>query len=448
VTGLQIAAADIDQHLPAVLQGSAIVALVPATANRAWAAHVAWDIARAAALAGRRTALVDCFVDEPSLHQVAGTQNAEGIVDAFEYGASLNRIVQEQPEANLFFIPAGTFAPDAEPLVTHPRWRRLSAGFRYEEALLLLYVAAEHVAGLAAEPDGMIVIAPEGLELAVAQAPAVAEAVGRGAPLLAVVAARAAPREAGVAAEAAVEGAVHEEAAPEPEPARPSGARRSSQPMAMLVEAHRGPPASVAAVAAVLVVALVVVGYLFRADLLSLAGLQRGAAAEAARAAPRPQVDTLAWVVQVSAWSQLGEAYVDADSLEQSGVPSLVVPIELPRLGRRYRVHAGPFADSAAADSVLGRLRRGGWLRVGEGAVSALPLSFELPGELTPNGAMEERARLRAAGVPTFVLGQADGTYRLYAGAYESAAQAAALQDVLLITGSVGELRPRVGFVP
>ena len=37
---------------------------------------------------------------------------------------------------------------DAEPLLQNPRWRRLSAGFRHEEALLLLYVGAEHLGGL------------------------------------------------------------------------------------------------------------------------------------------------------------------------------------------------------------------------------------------------------------------------------------------------------------
>ena len=78
---------------------------------------------------------MDCFVNAPTLHGAGGESGDEGLVDAFEYGASLNRIVQQQPQADLFFIPAGTYSADAEPLMQHPRWKRLSAGFRHEEAM-------------------------------------------------------------------------------------------------------------------------------------------------------------------------------------------------------------------------------------------------------------------------------------------------------------------------
>lgn len=445
MTGLQIGAAELAQHLPGILRGSAVVALVPATDDRTWAAGIAWAIARAAAAGGRRTALVDCFADEPTLHHVAGAANVDGIVDAFEYGASLNRIAQQQPEANLFFIPAGTFAPDAQQLVAHPRWRRLSAGFRHEEALLLLYVAAEHVGTLAAEPDGMIVIAPEGLDTAVARAPAVAEAVGRGAALLAVVAA-----QGGAPAEVAAAPVEPAGEAPPGEAARPTLRKRGSAPLAMLVEGRRR-SSWVGWVAAALVVALGVAGYVFRADLAEITGLAKSAPANApgdTAPHPPPRVDTLGYAVQVSAWSSLRDAYVDADSLEQGGTPTIVVPVELPRLGRRFRVYAGPLRDSSAADSMLVRLHSGGWLPVGEGAVATVPLSFALAGGLGPNAAQAERSRLREAGVPCFILGQADGTYRLFAGAYESAAQAAALHTLLSATGGAGELVPRVGFVP
>jgi hypothetical protein len=448
VTGLQIGAAELDQRIPGVLRGSAVVALVPAADDRVWAAGIAWAIARAAAAGGRRTALVDCFADEPTLHQVAGAANVDGIVDAFEYGASLNRIAQQQPEANLYFIPAGTFAPDAQQLVTHPRWRRLSAGFRHEEALLLLYVAAEHVATLAAEPDGMIVIAPEGLDTAVTRAPAVAEAVGRGAALLAVVAA-----EGGAPAQAAAASAQPAEEAPAGGAARPSIRRRGSAPMAMLVAGQRR-SSWVGWVAAALIMALGVAGYVFRADLAEITGLGRlaptpaPAPGDTTAPAVAPHADTLGYVVQVSAWSSLRDAYVDADSLEQGGTSAIVVLVELPRLGRRFRVYAGPLRDASTADSVLGSLRTGGWLRPGEGAVAALPLSFALAGGLGPNAAQAERAKLRTAGVPCFILGQADGTYRLFAGAYETVVQAAALQTLLSATGSAAELVPRVGFVP
>jgi hypothetical protein len=159
-------------------------------------------------------------------------------------------------------------------------------------------------------------------------------------------------------------------------------------------------------------------------------------------------VEALPLVVQMSAWSRLAEAYVDADSLELRGVPTLVVPVELPQLGRRFRVYAGPLPEPASAESLLSRLRRAGWLRSDEGMTVTAPLSFALAGGLSPDSALVERERLRAAGLPTFVLGQPDGTYRLFAGAYESPAQAAVLRTFLTSTGSAGELVPRAGFVP
>ena len=184
----QLGAAEIDEHIAGLLVGASVVALVPATQLQGWAAEMAWAISRAAAAAGRRTVLVDCFVNAPTLHGAGGESTDEGLVDAFEYGASLNRIVQQQPQADLFFIPAGTYSADAEPLMQNPRWKRLSAGFRHEAALLLLYVAADHLSGLAAEPDGIVVLAPQGLEVAASDSPALTEAVGRGMPLLAVIA--------------------------------------------------------------------------------------------------------------------------------------------------------------------------------------------------------------------------------------------------------------------
>ena len=46
------------------------------------------------------------------------------------------------------------------------------------------------------------------------------------------------------------------------------------------------------------------------------------------------------------------------------------------------------------------------------------------------------------------LLRQADGAFRLYAGAYGAATQAVLLQDLLTPTGAAGDLVPRVGSVP
>src|SRR5260370_13432913 len=84
----------------------------------------------------------------------------EGIVDAFEYGVSLNKAAHEV--TGVFFIPAGSDTAQASELFAHDRWRKLQAGFRSEGALLLAFLSEAGLAQLAAMPDGMIVLAPEG----------------------------------------------------------------------------------------------------------------------------------------------------------------------------------------------------------------------------------------------------------------------------------------------
>lgn len=479
MTGTQLVSGDIEQLLPDLLRGVHVVALVGATELKGWAAEMAWRVARAAAAGGRRTALVDCFVDSPTLHAVAGAGNDEGIQDVFEYGASLNRIVQQQPQANLFFVPAGTYAADAQPLVTNPRWRRLSAGFRHEQALLLLYVAPEHVHALAAQPDGMIVLAPQGLDLAVADAPAVAEAVARGLPLLAVVAEH--PRQ-GVQAEAAaprVPAAPAVEAAepvasPEPPadvppeaaepPAERPRRRSASRPLAMLESAPRRRPWWAVATA-LLVVALAAAAWVLRdrwlgsgpsaaaGDAPSPAAAPVGDSAARAPQAGAPQpglppIDTLPLAIQIGTWPTLAAALSSADSLERHGARTIVAPIRPPGGRATFRVLVGPFGNSTQASLSLRGLRAAGLVPVGVGDVVSVPLSLQLAAGLNRATAEDARTKLRLAGVPSFLLGEGDGTFTVYAGAYDAATQAALLEDLLTPTGSAGMLVPRVGYVP
>jgi hypothetical protein len=150
--------------IPPLVEGQALVALVAATADNAWAAKAAWDIARIAAREGRRVALVDLRLDEPYLHQSVGLEVGDGIVDAFEYGVSLAKAAREIDK--VFFISSGSDTASAAELYAHPRWRKLQAGFRSEGALLLLFLSPAGLTRLldVAPPDGVIVLAPEGID--------------------------------------------------------------------------------------------------------------------------------------------------------------------------------------------------------------------------------------------------------------------------------------------
>ncbi len=175
----------LDRLVPQLVAAKALVALVPETGDLRWAAAAAWDAARAASQGGRRVALVDLWLDAPLLHDVVGLGRDEGIVDAFEFGVSLTKAAREV--GGVYFIPAGSETLHPQELLAQPRWRKLQAGFRSEEALLLLFLSDASLVKLAAVPDGVLVLAPQGFELQAAGGEGVRDALSRGATLLGTV---------------------------------------------------------------------------------------------------------------------------------------------------------------------------------------------------------------------------------------------------------------------
>jgi len=427
---LRISEGDLSGALPDLVGGACVIALVPVEGPGVDAPAEAWTVARAAASLGRRTLLVDCFVDRPRLHSEVGATSDDGIVDAFEYGASLTRVARRQPEENLYFIPSGTFAVDAGALMANRRWQRLAAGFRHEGALLLLYLPVEALPVIAGETDGVIVLAPADFDVHRGSASAVAELADAGMPVL-VVGARV-PAEEGAAAPAS----------------RPS-IRRSRAPFAELAAVRAGgPPRTRRAVvyAGAAVLACILGAVAIRPDWV-LPTPEESEPPSGSAPVSHP-VDSLPWVVQVSAWDDLPRALEAVDTLVAHGTRALVSPTSL---GRRvsFRVQAGPYPSRAVADSVLRALRARG-LGDPAGSVSlAAPLSLLLGGAALPlEPARAEADSLRSRGVPVFLLGQPDGRFRLAAGAFDAAARAAHLDSLLSTLGRARRLGPRAGFLP
>jgi cell division septation protein DedD len=449
-----------------LLAGAALVALVPAGADADRAAAMAWQLARAAANAGRKVALVDCHVDEPQLHAVVGEPNEEGIVDVFEYGASLSRIAQQQPEENLYFLPAGTFAPDPAALMGHQRWRRLSAGFRHEDAVMLLYLPGELIGAIAPNLDGIVALAPAGADADLVATPEIQAAVDRGVPLLATVldtawlhagavaTAGEPARPAATVPSRPVEPAAGAAARPSRATSQPVFKRPSGQ--AVRVTHMRW---GVYAPLLLLVTAAAVANYRLELGLgdLGLSKLLRAGARLLGAAAPGgapdgPQlvphaVDSLPFAVQVSSWTGLAPALDAADALEGDGFPPIVAPL---RLGTQlwYRVYVGPVATRDAADSLRDAVRAAGFDRPLAAVPALVPLSVAVERVVSAGAARAARARLRAAGIPAFVLGRADGSYEILAGAFQTTAQASYLDSLLTSTGRAGRLGPRVGSHP
>ncbi|HKC48169.1 MAG TPA: SPOR domain-containing protein [Gemmatimonadales bacterium] len=179
----------LDRVAPPLLNGSALIALVPATDDAAWAAEAAWGVARAAASAGsgkrREVALVDLCLETPLLHAVKHAAAAPGISEAFTHETPLNDIAQDID--GVHFLPAGTPESDAVTVRSAARWRRLHAGFRNEGALLLVCLPADHLDELGADPEGVIALAPGGVDLGSTTGRALLAARDRGVELLGVV---------------------------------------------------------------------------------------------------------------------------------------------------------------------------------------------------------------------------------------------------------------------
>ncbi len=432
MTGRPLPRSRLDALVPSLLAGQALVALVPATGDQKWAAGAAWDVARAAARGERRVALVDLWLEHPTLHEVVGLSPTEGIVDAFEYEVSLTKAAHEVD--HVFFIAAGTVTAHAGDLFANPRWKKLHGGFRVEDALLCLYLSAGALARLSTVPDGLIVLSPDGYEPESSIGQGIAAAMERGIPLVGVVRERWTP--AGTP--------VPEARATAPPPGRISAANGRAP-------RRRARPAFVAVTLAV--------GTAGGWALLAREAPQRFALAPApapparpaavtpARATPlasptppAPRRDSLPWTVQLIAYARLDKALGLADRIGAGGIVSFVTPVAIgPRRSTIwYRVLAGGYRTRDSAVAVRAALWDRGLSRRGQGDVLRAPYSYAVSGSASAD-------ELRARGIP--VVSRA-GDGRFWVGAFETPEQANVLATRLRRAGVQATLVTRMGTTP
>jgi len=388
------------------------------------AARVALGAARAVARE-RRVAIADLTEGSSALTALAGNQRGPGIVESFQQGISLNDVARPAADGTrgLFILPRGAGAAVPEDVLQSERWRRLAAGFANAGALLLLAARADtpSLDALVMQTDGVVVIGDVTMPMAwrvIAQAgdavPASPAAPERGSRRPRRVARSIAWLAVAVAVGAGVVYATRYRG-------RRAAARAvaSPPPRAGSSTSAERPPASARI-----------------APPFDTVSVPNPVNPPDSVAAARFAVELVATNTAAGANSWLRE--------HAASLPGVTVsPVALGAARTRwYKVIAGASRDRAGADSLLSAVRAGRIVRAGAGIVVRVPLALLLETGVPRVAAAARIAAFAARGVPAYALVQDDGSARVFAGAFETAAAAVVFDAELRAQG----LRPQLAY--
>ncbi|MFL5580004.1 MAG: SPOR domain-containing protein [Gemmatimonadaceae bacterium] len=416
------------------------------------AAHVAIGIGRLQALR-RRVAIGDLAGELQPLAELVPVDDADeqyGISDSFLYGVSLSRIARlADGSQNLFILPSGTEPVAVEEVLGHERWRRLAQGFESEGALLLLVAPADApgLQTLVDSLDGAVILGGAGRNLADSTR---------------VIALARAPHEGRMPAPRPAE--VPRAAEPEPAPEAVEAPRWRWLVWAAAIVLILGLAAGIAALSGV-----------FRSRSASRepavdsarpapaapVTASTGAPTVAPVAAPAPDSvvvsrltpsnpsDSAAaakWAVELSlADSPEGARRRIAGSTATLPAATVSPAVMGPERARWYRVVVGAVATRVEAESLRADLRRQGVLLPEAGTIVRAPLALllvpDVPAARTPAAMQPFEQR----GLSPYVLVRPDGNAAVYAGAFATADDAAALAATVQRMGVAPVLAYRVG---
>jgi hypothetical protein len=392
--------------------------------NGTVAALVAVAIARSEA-ARRHVALGDLVGDLAPLYEIAGGEDAIGLSECFRDALPLNDIARPAPDlASLFVLPSGAPPVATEEIYTNERWPRLIGGFRQAGALMLLVASAD--------------------------APGIDALVGAAEGVI----------SAGASEEKAARFPVLARIGPMPIPAAPEADRHSTPGRRLAVS-----------LGLALVAMTVAAGWLYRDELT--ARLRRpGSTATAAVSPPTTpgpampaapaRADTVVlaepsspadsnvtayFAVEVVAANTLpGANSVLRDNAESARLPAATIaPVQLGGGSLWYKVVVGAWRDRAGADALLVELRAKGLVRRDAGAVVRVPYALMLADNVPRSEIAAQIDTWRGRGITAYALQQDDGGIRLFAGAFETAAQAAPLAASVRDAGVGAVLAFRTG---
>jgi hypothetical protein len=381
-------------------------------------ADVAGEVLRLAAdeAARRPVTVVDLLGEESILAKLVAGDDPHGASDAVRYGLSLSKVARaHHTTPNLFLVPGGAETPLQPDVLASHRWLSWAEKARRGNTLLLVAAPSDHDAlgPLLDRLDGMVVIGD-------GPAPITRS------PLVARVRSGRAPR-------------------PRPAPPAAPAPRRRVRGFAL---------------GAALVAVAAVGAWGLRAQ------LTRGGDTSSPDRDGRPSVvmpgdvvpgagGTSADPTDGSPWSvELASVNSSAGALARvrQTVDSLPVPTYSPTLlgattAPWYRLVAGAFTSSASAESLLVLLRLRGVLEAEAGRVIRAPYAWLLEDSLPPELTTERLFAWRQQGLPAYALYGSSGLARIYAGAFESEAEARLLAPVLDSLNIHATLSTRVGSV-
>ena len=432
--------------------GGGVVTLLVATdvSRSAWSESAAVALARAWSDQGHRVVLFDLSLTDPVLHETLGLPNSVGIVDLVLRGASIGSVAQQVGPAGFQFVSVGTPVEDAAEVTSSEGWSAFVDAVGSAQAKVLFYVPA-HLPGV----EGLV--ARSAATLLLAGDPAQAEWVARSFALddvVGLVEDREGEGAPGLTPSAVPHRFVADQGGVPPAPADAAGERSEAGPVIGGPDPERAPFPWRAA----LVGTVVGLGALFAWQVLfgpsgpgpaaGIAGAQPDLSME--RSGP-PAAPHQAYSLALAAYTTGEVAARQAERVGQRRPDLLFIVTPVRVSGRVYhRLLAGPSEDSLGAERLRVSLAEtligndgGNWI------IRPTPLAYGL-GDFESSETAESRAEeVRIQDVPAYVLEvgvPGSPLFRVYAGAYQSSAEAEVMETTLkAVLGSAPPLEPRVG---
>lgn len=404
-------------------------------------------LAEARAEGGDRTVLADAGFDDPRLHEVLDVPNLEGLADVFDFGASLGRVMTRPDTRQFEFVPAGAYVLEPETILRSPRWSRIAAELAEESAVMLVFAHAG-LPGLDAlsrrAGQAILVGDPRGVERS-------AEALSASCEVVAVVEPAESLTPARLAEQAGRPGELDATIFDHPELTEPVVFRsdRRRQTLAPYLWGL------------LLAVVVVLGGWLVYRQLTAAPPPET---VEQEQVQPEPQSDpepqprpqpvetAIGFSVAVEAHQDLDAARERLERLQRAEPDILfyLAPVSV-NGSLFYRLLAGPTTDRESGMALMERLvEEGHKSGFDNWAVRPTTYAFYL-GEFTTREQAERRvARLAEADIPTYVVPiryePGEPRYRVYGGAFESAATAVVMEEMLDDAGIDARLIERVGI--